>query len=168
MTGLLLSDLSGGTNVSRVDTFSYLGQQVLDQQPPATRDFLLRTSLPEEFNAELCEAILGPAPHESWPSLMGQVLDRNLFVLPVGDGRWLRYHPLFREFLKARLREEHPDEIAPSFERLTQFYEKSGEWEKAYDACRRLGEPAKLADVVERGGTPMLQIAVTPGESRFA
>lgn len=165
VTGLLLSDLSGGANVSRVDTFSYLGRQVLDQQPPATRDFLLRTSLPEEFNAELCEAILGPTPHESWPSLMGEVLDKNLFVLPVGDGRWLRYHPLFREFLQARLREEYPSKISPTFERLTQFYEKSGEWEKAYDACRQLDNPEKLAGVVERGGTPMLQHALTTLEN---
>jgi ATP/maltotriose-dependent transcriptional regulator MalT/two-component SAPR family response regulator len=167
ITGLLLSDLSGGSNVSRVDAFSYLGRQVLDQQPGPIREFLLRTSLPEEFNAELCEAILEPTPiaSHSWPTIMGHVLEKNLFVLPVGDGRWLRYHPLFREFLQARLREEHPSEIIPIFERLTRFHEKSNEWEKAYFACQQLNDPEKLADVVERGGTPMLQHALTTLEN---
>ena len=102
--------------LSGVDTFAYLGRQVLDQQPEEVRIFLLRTSLADEFSADFCEVVLGPLfPHqESWYTLMGWILEKNLFVLPLGaDGRWLRYHPLFREFLQARLREERPQEVPP-------------------------------------------------------
>ncbi len=163
ITGMVLSNLSGVTRISGVDTFAYLGQQVLDQQPEHVREFLMRTSLPEEFNAELCEAVLGPfhSGPQNWPTLMGLILEKNLFVLPLGsDGRWLRYHPLFREFLQTRLKEERPQEVQPIVKRMVKAYEKAGEWEKAYFTCKQLNDTAALAGVIERAGTPMLQTAL--------
>lgn len=161
ITGMVLSD-SAGMQVANVDTFSYLGRQVLDRQPQHIREFLLRTSLPEEFNAEFCEIVLGPfyAARQSWLELMGWILDKNLFALPLEDGRWLRYHPLFREFLQARLKKERPHEIQPMLERMVKAYESAGEWEKAYSACKQLNDPEALAGLVERAGTPMLQTAL--------
>lgn len=163
ITGMILSNLPGMPRVSGVDTFAYLGKQVLDQQPDEIRQFLMRTSLPEEFNAEFCDMVLAPlhSGPQNWYDLMGFILEKNLFVLPLdSDGRWLRYHPLFREFLQARLREEHPDEERPMLERMVTAYEKVGEWEKAYFTCQQLHDPYALADVIERAGTPMLQTAL--------
>jgi LuxR family maltose regulon positive regulatory protein len=163
ITGMVLSNLPGVARVSGVDTFAYLGRQVLDQQPEEVRLFLLRTSLLDEFSADLCEAVLGPlhSGQESWYSLMGWILEKNLFVLPLGaDGRWLRYHPLFREFLQARLREERPQEVQPILQRMVMAYEKAGEWEKAYFTCKQLNDPEALVNVVEKAGTSMLQTAL--------
>ncbi|MFN8463279.1 MAG: hypothetical protein U0X93_16115 [Anaerolineales bacterium] len=161
ITGMALSE-TAGMQVANVDTYSYLGRQVLDQQPQHIREFLLRTSLPEEFNAEFCEIALGPfyATPPSWLELMGWVLDKNLFVLPLEDGRWLRYHPLFREFLQSRLKKERPQEIQPMLERMVKAYETVGEWEKAYFTCKQLNDTDALAGLVERAGTPMLQTAL--------
>lgn len=161
ITGMALSE-SAGMQVANVDTYSYLGRQVLDQQPQHIREFLLRTSLPEEFNAEFCEIVLGPfyADRQSWLELMGWILDKNLFALPLEDGRWLRYHPLFREFLQSRLKKERPREIQPMLERMVQAYEAVGEWEKAYFTCKQLNDTDALAGLVERAGTPMLQTAL--------
>src|SRR5215213_130951 len=163
ITGMVLSNSPGMARVSGVDMFAYLGRQVLDQQPEPVREFLMRTSLPEEFNSEFCEIVLGPlysAP-QNWFNFMGLILEKNLFVLPLGeDGRWLRYHPLFREFLQTRLREERPHEIRPILERMVIAYEKAGEWEKAYFTCKQLNAPEALAGVIERSGTSMLQTAL--------
>jgi len=162
ITGMVLSN-SPGMRVSGVDAFAYLGRQVLDQQPGYIREFLLRTSLPEEFSAEFCAVVLGPlySEHQNWFALMGFILEKNLFVLPLGeDGRWLRYHPLFREFLQTRLKEEYPREIQPMLERMVKAYEQAGEWEKAYFTCRQLNNPDALANVIEQAGTPMLQTAL--------
>ena len=162
ITGMVLSNLNG-VRISGVDTFAYLGRQVLDQQPDHVRDFLLRTSLPDEFNVEYCETVLAPLypGPQNWFALMGLILEKNLFVLPLGeDGRWLRYHPLFREFLQTRLKEEHPHEIRAMLERMVKNYEQAGEWEKAYDTCKQLNDPEALADVVENSGTAMLQSAL--------
>jgi len=163
ITGLVLSNTPEIKRFSGVDTFSYLGQQVLDQQPPHIREFLMQTSLPDEFNADFCEAILTPlhSGPQNWLDLMSFILEKNLFVLPLGsDGRWLRYHPLFREFLQSRLKEERPQEVQPILERMVHCYEKVGEWEKAYFTCRQLNNPDALADVIERAGSPMLQSAL--------
>ena len=168
ITGMVLSNLPGVARVSGVDTFAYLGRQVLDQQPENVRLFLLRTSLPEEFNAEFCETVLGPlhAEPQNWFALMGLILEKNLFVLPLGaDGRWLRYHPLFREFLQARLREERPRDVPLILQRMVTAYEKLGEWEKAYFTCKQLNDPEALVKVVEKAGTSMLQTAFVTLES---
>ncbi len=147
---------------------AYLGRQVLDQQPEEVRLFLLRTALADEFSADFCEMVLGPIfPHqESWYTLMGWILEKNLFVLPLGvDGRWLRYHPLFREFLQTRLREERPQEVQPILQRMVMAYEKAGEWEKAYFTCKQLNDPEALAHVVEKAGSSMLFTAFVTLES---
>jgi LuxR family transcriptional regulator, maltose regulon positive regulatory protein len=163
ITGMVLSNSPGMTRISGVDTFAYLGRQVLDQQPEPVREFLMRTSLPEEFNSEFCEFVLGPlfSEPQNWFNFMGYVFEKNLFVLPLGDdGRWLRYHPLFREFLQTRLREERPNEVKPILERMVTVYEKTGEWEKAYFTCKQLNDTDALAGVIERSGTAMLQTAL--------
>jgi LuxR family maltose regulon positive regulatory protein len=163
ITGMMLSNSPGITRVAGVDTFAYLGHQVLDQQPESVREFLMRTSLPEEFNSEFCEMVLGPLypEPENWFTLMSLIFEKNLFVLPVGeDGRWLRYHPLFREFLQMRLKEERPHEVHPILERMVLAYEKMGEWEKAYFTCKQLNNTDALVDVIERSGTSMLQMAL--------
>lgn len=168
ITGMVLSNLPEMPRISGVDTFAYLGQQVLDQQPEEIREFLVRTSLPEEFNAEFCQTVLAPfhTGPQNWYTLMGFILEKNLFVLPLDlDGSWLRYHPLFREFLQSRLKEERPDEVAPILNRMVKAYEKVGEWEKAYFTCKQLNDPAALAEVVERAGSPMLQSALVTLES---
>ena len=168
ITGMVLSNLPGMPRVSGVDTFAYLGQQVLDQQPKHVREFLLQTSLPEEFNADFCAMVLGPlrSTAPNWYDLMSFILEKNLFVLPLeSDGRWLRYHPLFREFLQTRLKEERPHEVRPILEQMVKAYEKNGEWEKAYYTCKQLDDPEALADVVEMAGVPMLQNALVTLES---
>jgi len=103
---------------------------------------------------------------QNWYDLMGFILEKNLFVLPLdNDGRWLRYHPLFREFLQSQLKKEHSQEVQPIIERMVKAYEKAGEWEKAYFTCKQLNDPIALAEVVERIGSPMLQSALVTLES---
>jgi ATP/maltotriose-dependent transcriptional regulator MalT/two-component SAPR family response regulator len=166
ITGLLLSaqtmwqgmtDRLRSARVSGVGLYDYLAQQVLDQQSAPVRDFLLRTSPMEEFNAELCEAVLGPATYpdgQNWHSLIHNVLQNNLFVLPVGaEGTWLRYHHLFQEFLQTKLSQEHPDEETRILRKLARVYTDRGEWEKAHDLYQRLGDVVAIANLIENNGS---------------
>ena len=165
ITGMLLSNLPGVTRIAGVDAFGYLGRQVLDQQPAELRTFLLRTSIPEEYSVPLCEAIL-PGEGSDSARLAAQALDKNLFVQPIGEhGRWLRYHPLFREFLQVRLQAERPEEIRPILERLTAFYERESDWEKAYFTCRQIDDPEALAAIVKKAGPSMARHALVTLEN---
>jgi len=165
ITGLLLSaqtmwqgmaDRVRLAHASGVGLYEYLAEQVLDQQPTPVRDFLLRTSFLEEFDAGLCKAVLGP--DENWGRLIETVLRSNLFVLPVEDGgTWLRYHHLFRDFMQARLSQEHPEEPERILRRLAVVYTEREQWEKAHDIYLRLGDVAATADLIEQAGSPMIK-----------
>jgi ATP/maltotriose-dependent transcriptional regulator MalT/two-component SAPR family response regulator len=170
ITGLQLAGFSGGitdhmrvARASGVDLHKYFNEQVLAPQPPVVRTVLLYTSLFEEFDADLCHSVLAdlfPEPLD-WPSLVNVILVNNLFVLPVGsDGRWLRYHHLFREFLRTRLQAEQPEQIRPIQINLVNACEGRGEWERAYHTCRQFNDPDLLAGVIERAGPTMMRRAV--------
>ncbi|PIZ25468.1 MAG: hypothetical protein COY47_05785, partial [Chloroflexi bacterium CG_4_10_14_0_8_um_filter_57_5] len=169
ITGLQLSNPSMAKGISDrlraaraagVELFDYLSQEVLDQQPPEMRAFLLRTSLLDEFDADLCEAVLSPLTPDQpndWKQMIASVRLNNLFVLPVGpNGKWLRYHHLFQDFLNVRIREEHPELVEPILLRLAQVHEQNGDLEKSYHAYQQLADINALADLVERAGTTLL------------
>jgi LuxR family maltose regulon positive regulatory protein len=168
VTGLLLSaetmwqgmvDRLRKARSTGVALYDYLAEQVFDRQPPDIQDFLLNTSLLEEYNAELCETILGPATQgRSWHELIRTVLKSNLFVLPVENGgTWLRYHHLFRDFLQARLRREHPEAANRILHRMIEVFSEQSVWERAYDVCRRLGDDSQTANLIELAGRSLIK-----------
>ena len=168
ITGLLLStQLMGKTlanrmrvaRVSGVGLYEYLAQQVLAQQSEEVQAFLLRSSLLEEFDARLCEEVLGAALNVQapWRDLMEAVLRHNLFVLPVGDeGLYLRYHHLFQDFLRDRMLRERPAEAEAIQRRLAAVFVQHDEWERAYQLYQRIGDTQAIADLVENAGSYMI------------
>lgn len=167
--GLLLStqsklhSISGRMRLMRtsgIDLYDYLAQQVLNQQPQTIREFLLRTCLLEEFDANLCNQVFSNrwvSPPGSWQSLIDEVLRRNLFVLPVGEnGAWLRYNHVFHDFLQKQIAAERPEEERFILERLVQIYREEEAWEKAHYFLKRLGAPVAVADLIEECGIGLL------------
>jgi ATP/maltotriose-dependent transcriptional regulator MalT/DNA-binding SARP family transcriptional activator len=170
ITGLLLStqtmwhgagDRARVARVSGVGLYDYLAQQVLEQQPAPVRSFLLRTSMMEEFDVQLCEKVLGQADSakgESWQSLVEYVLQYSLFVLPVeNEGTWLRYHHLFRDFLQEKLAKEQPEEQNRILRRLAVVYTEEGKWEKAHALYQRLEDQAATTALIEQAGSSLIR-----------
>jgi ATP/maltotriose-dependent transcriptional regulator MalT len=172
ITGIQFADLDmlrlgkspfQATRLVGVNVFDFLGRQVLEQQSQEVRAFLLRTSMLEEFDVELCRSVLVPlyGGAEDVSGLLETIRQKNLFTLPVGpNGQWLRYHHLFRDYLQTRLRKDHPDEVGPLLRRLAQVREDRGEWESAHQLYRQLGDSDGLANLVERSGDALYKHAL--------
>jgi len=169
ITGLLLTaqlspkgpyERSRIEKVSGVGIYEYLTQQVFDRQPLAMQSFLLRTSLLEEFDASLCERILGNAlglEGQNWDEVIEKIQRDNLFVLPVGDETlFLRYHHLFRDFLQNRMRVERPEETRRIETELVAYYESVQEWERAIAILLRIGTPEQQVEMVRKAAPSMI------------
>lgn len=86
----------------------YLVDEVIAQQPPETRSFLLRSAILSRMTGLLCDSVSGKADSQA---MLRKLEDANLFVIPLdAERKWYRYHHLFREFLLSRLQEELRDE----------------------------------------------------------
>jgi LuxR family maltose regulon positive regulatory protein len=71
----------------------YLIEEVLTNQRPEIRDFLLQTCLFDDFSPELSDATLGI---ENSRKLIHEIDQANLFIIPLdSSGTWFRYHTLF-------------------------------------------------------------------------
>ncbi len=168
ITGLLLSSQFTGkgaidrlqaARISGIDVYAYLAQQVLDQQPRAMRDFLLSTSVFEEFNAEMCKSVLGEPPSgATWESLIKAAQRDNLFIQPVGNAPgWIRYHNLFQSFLFDRLRQEDPARQALLLRNLAALYTNQGVWEKAIAIYQDQADYETMAGVLERASRSFME-----------
>lgn len=119
----------------------YLVSEVLDSQPPLMQHVLQVTAISDRLCAELCAALLATAPGGGWPAeaspaeaqAMLERLERaHLFLAPLDTHRhWYRYHPLFAELLRARLRRSNPDLIAALHECAAQWFAAAGLEEEA-------------------------------------
>jgi LuxR family transcriptional regulator, maltose regulon positive regulatory protein len=93
----------------------YLLAEMLDCQPPAIQQLLLRTSLLDRVNGELADLLTGHAGSER---ILLDLEDANAFVLSLDPARtWFRYHHLFADLLRLELRHRLPEEV-PALHRL--------------------------------------------------
>jgi LuxR family maltose regulon positive regulatory protein len=126
----------------------YLADEVLDGQPGPVRAFLLETSVLDRLSGELCDAVTGRAGSQA----MLQDIERaGLFLVPLDEVRgWWRYHQLFADLLRARLRAEQPGRVQALHRAAAAWCE---EHDLADDAVRHAlaaGDPAWAARLVER------------------
>lgn len=92
----------------------YLGEEVLDAQPPRLREALLRLSVPDELHPDLVPLLAGDGLSAD---LLRDLERRSMFLTaqPERPG-WFAFHALFRNLLRLRLRAEHPgleEELLP-------------------------------------------------------
>jgi LuxR family maltose regulon positive regulatory protein len=102
----------------------YLVQEVLHRQPDEVRAFLLKTSILNRLNGQLCDALTGRVDGQATLEALEQA---NLFVVPLDDERrWYRYHHLFADMLRNRLSQTLPDQVEGLHRRAAAWYEASG------------------------------------------
>ena len=140
-----------GTDTNITD---YLADEVLANQLPAVKSFLLKTSILDRFNVPLCKAVVGEGDPAWSVSTCIDWLDRmELFITPLDDRKqWFRYHPLFQELLKLRLKawpEEETEEIL--HRRASAWFEEQGMLDEAIHHARESGDLEMVTRLMENG-----------------
>lgn len=103
----------------------YLMTEVLSKQPPAMREFLLRTCLLDELEPGSVEALTG---QPSDPRVLEFLAHGNAFVEPVpGRPNHYRYQPLFREFLRSQLAFENAALAAELHREASEWLARNGQ-----------------------------------------
>jgi LuxR family transcriptional regulator, maltose regulon positive regulatory protein len=114
----------------------YLMEEVLSAQPPPTRDVLLCTSILEEVSTDAAIELTGD---EQAAGTLSAVARANAFIQPAGSGRY-RYHTLFAEVLRLKLRRDHPDRVTGLHQRAARWYGRNGLLTEAVRHAARAGD----------------------------
>lgn len=125
----------------------YLADEVLDRQPGELRRFLLETSVLERLNGPLCDAVTGQA---GGAATLEALVRQNLLIVPLDDHRqWYRYHHLFADVLRSRLRSETSIDVCALHRRASAWCEQVGQMDAAVRHSVAAGDLARAADLVE-------------------
>ena len=117
---------------------NFLIEEVLDGQSAEMAQFLSATSVVDEFDVELANALLGD---EHGANLLRRSINSGLFIVQLGgDPPHYRYHHLFRELLQAQLEAEDPARAKALHACAGTWYEKTGSYASAVDHFVQAGE----------------------------
>jgi LuxR family maltose regulon positive regulatory protein len=148
----------------------YLVEEVLGQQSERVQTFLLRTSILDRFCGSLCDAVVLD-PSASGRETLDYLERANLFLVPLdNERRWYRYHHLFAELLRLRLKQsagsstgDERSVIAELHRRASRWYEDHALEIEAFHHAVAAQDVECAARLVEGKGMPLqFRGAVTP------
>ena len=141
-TALTRSEFVQAFTGSHRFVLDYLVEEVLEQQPPALQEFLLKTSILERLTGPLCDCGIGGLGIGDWkqsgpsaeyqyrtpkPAILEHLEAANLFIVPLDDERrWYRYHRLFSDLLRKRLQQDVSRPRAGAARRASAWHERAG------------------------------------------
>ncbi len=146
----------------------YLVEEVLQRQPKAVRDFLLKTSILNRLSGPLCDAICfdldSGSPNQQSQQMLETLERSNLFLIPLDDKRhWYRYHHLFADILQTRLRtDELSNQVPALHRRASEWYEQNNLPTEAIRHAFAAEDFIRAADLVELVW-PVIRNGIQPG-----
>lgn len=142
----------GGTDRLVTD---YLGEEVLNAQSGERRTRLLIASALDEINADLLTTITGDG--ELRPFLE-DVERESLFLVPLDSRRErFRFHHLFRDLLRYRLRAEAPDVERSLLRRAAHWHLERDETDRAVEYLLRARDWEAALDVIRTRGAEIYE-----------
>ena len=155
-----------GSNRYIVD---YLMTEVVQRQPEFIQSYLLRTSILDRMRADLCDAVLAdelpgvPEAGADNQAILEQLERGNLFTIALDDDRcWYRYHHLFADFLRSRLRRAQPAQVPGLHRRASAWFAAQGLAHEAVKHALATGDFSFAAETIERSALPMIYRSETP------
>ncbi len=125
----------------------YLIEEVLEQQSESMQSFLLQTAVLDRLTGSLCDALTG---QDNGQATLEMLERRNLFIVPLdGKRQWFRYHHLFEDLLRQKLRQTHLDNILWLHSQASRWYEQNGFSDEAIEHALRAEDFERAAQLIE-------------------
>ena len=132
----------------------YLTEEVLQRQTPDIQTFLLQTSILDQMNAALADAVTGRTDSLQ---ILAQLEKANLFIIPLDEAhRWYRYHHLFADLLQSRLQQSHPEQLPDLHRRASVWYEQNGQANEAVEHALAIPDFNRAAHLIEQVGLALV------------
>ena len=149
------SDFVARMSESERDVADYLTEEVLAQQEPRVRSFLLRTSVLRHLSAPVCRALL---PNVDCAAVLKDLERANVFLTPITETRDIyRYHSLFADFLRAQLAKEEPEQVARLHLAAAGWYESEGRPVPAIDHAIEGGDHPYALNLLQQHAELLLE-----------
>ena len=117
-------DLPAGTAAENSDLYHYLMSEVFASFEPSKRAFLLKISVLEFLQEDVCRAVAG---EDNAARFFEEMRRNNEFVTQLGDeGGAYRLHPILRNFLLEKLREGDAGALCELHARAARWYHGRG------------------------------------------
>jgi ATP/maltotriose-dependent transcriptional regulator MalT len=132
---------------SRKNLFAYLAEEVLENQPPAYQNFLLRTSVLSFLDTETCDFLMDS---QNSIDILSELYRSGLFLEQLRPGVY-RYHHMFREFLESRLSTNQ--ELERELHRkIGSYFAAHQYWENAIGHLLKVGDYPQINLLLENVG----------------
>ena len=152
-----LAEFSGRTPV----VADLLADELLHRAPKDLSEFLLRTSVADVLDAELCDALSGRS--DSAEVLRRMEADLQ-FVMATGPSRdAYRYHPLLAEMLRSELQAHRPEEAQGLNRAAAAIMEARGDIAGAARCLLAAGDTERAFSIVFAAAYHRADLAVTAG-----
>ncbi len=107
----------------------YLVDEVLGGLPEELREFMLKISVMEKFNPDVCMAVTDDLRSDKHLKFIQK---NNLFLIPLDNhDNWFRYHHLFREFLLKKLSEKKENDISDLHNNAFLWFKENNDLQQA-------------------------------------
>jgi LuxR family maltose regulon positive regulatory protein len=149
------SDFITSFTGSHRHVIDYLTEEVLARMPESVQHFLLHTSILDRFSAPLCAFVMHAETTVEGVAASRELLEElersNLFLVPLDEQReWYRYHQLFAEAVRHRLRQREPDCLPQAHLRASSWFEEQGFLQDATEHALSGGAFERAAGLIER------------------
>ncbi len=134
----------------------FLADEVLSNQGAAIQSFLMRTSILDRFNAELCRLLTGEADSQA---ILLHLERSHMFLVPLdADRTWYRYHHLFSDLLQSRLARMQPQRSGELHSLAAQWYAEHGFPADALRHARSAQNLDLIARILDRHALAMFTL----------
>jgi LuxR family transcriptional regulator, maltose regulon positive regulatory protein len=104
-------------------------EHMFELLPAEMIEFMLRTSILDRLSAPLCEAVTGLRTSQR---MLDEIAEGHMLLQAFDcEGQWFRYHHLMGEYLLAKLKAQHADEVAELHCRACEWYGEQELWTEA-------------------------------------